>query len=53
LYHALNRGNARATIFHKEGDYEAFEQLLAEGLDRYAVQLYGYELMPNHLLCEA
>jgi putative transposase len=48
LYHALNRGNARATIFHKEDDYEAFERILADGLSRYAVRLFGYELMPNH-----
>ena len=48
LYHALNRGNARAAIFHKEGDYEAFERILAEGLDRYEVELLAYQLMPNH-----
>ncbi len=48
LYHALNRGNARATIFHKVEDYEAFERVLAEGLGQYAVHLLGYQLMPNH-----
>lgn len=48
VYHALNRGNARGTIFHKEADYEAFEHLLAEGLEEYDVQLLVYELMPNH-----
>jgi putative transposase len=48
LYHALNRGNARATIFHKDGDYEAFEEILAEGVERYEVQLFVYQLMPNH-----
>ena len=48
LYHALNRGNSRATIFHQEDDYEAFERILADGLSRYAVRLFGYELMPNH-----
>jgi putative transposase len=48
LYHALNRGNARATIFRKEADYEAFERILAEGLDRYDVRLFTYELMPSH-----
>lgn len=48
LYHALNRGNARATIFHKNGDYEAFERILAEGLEEYEVQLLAYQLMPNH-----
>jgi putative transposase len=48
LYHALNRGNLRATIFHKEGDYAAFEQILSEGLERYQVALFAYQLMPNH-----
>jgi putative transposase len=48
LYHALNRGNLRATIFHKEDDYAAFEQILAEGLTRYQVELFAYQLMPNH-----
>ncbi len=47
-YHALNRGNARATLFHKAADYEAFERLLAVGLDRYSVELLAYQLMPNH-----
>lgn len=48
LYHALNRGNCRAQIFHKDADYEAFERVLAEGVERYDVQLYCFALMPNH-----
>ena len=48
LYHALNRGNSRSEIFHKEADYEAFERILAEGLECYDVELYCYQLMPNH-----
>ncbi len=48
LYHALNRANLRATIFHKPEDYAAFEQVLAEGLEMYEVQLFSYVLMPNH-----
>ena len=48
IYHALNRANARGTIFHKDGDYEAFERILAEGLQRYAVELLAYQLLPNH-----
>ena len=48
LYHALNRGNGRAPIFHKDPDYEAFERILAEGRARYDVQLFSYQLMPNH-----
>ena len=34
LYHALNRGNLRATIFHKPEDYVAFEKILYEALGR-------------------
>jgi putative transposase len=48
IYHALNRGNARATIFRKDADYEAFEPILAEGLDQYPVRLICYQLMPKH-----
>jgi REP element-mobilizing transposase RayT len=44
----LNRGNARSTIFHKPEDYDAFEQILAEGLERYACRILAYQLMPNH-----
>jgi putative transposase len=47
-YHALNRGNLRATIFHNESDYLAFEKILSEGLERYKVELLSYQLMPNH-----
>ena len=47
-YHVLNRGNGRMGLFHKEGDFAAFEQVLAEGLTRYPVDLYTYCLMGNH-----
>ena len=29
-YHVLNRGNNRASVFHKDGDFNAFVDLLAE-----------------------
>jgi putative transposase len=48
IYHALNRGNARQTIFHKPEDYEAFLRVLAEGIERYPVDLFSFTLMPNH-----
>jgi putative transposase len=35
-------------LFYKPGDYAAFEQVLAEGLERYPVELLTYCLMPNH-----
>ncbi len=37
VYHVLNRGNGRMRLFHKDGDYEAFERVLTEGVDRYPV----------------
>ncbi|MGO8691540.1 MAG: transposase [Thermoguttaceae bacterium] len=48
IYHVLNRGNGRMRIFHKPEDFAAFERVLAEGLERYAVELLTYCLMPNH-----
>lgn len=48
LYHALNRANLRATIFHKEEDFAAFERILSEGLALHEIQLLSYQLMPNH-----
>ena len=48
IYHALNRGNRRQTIFHKDADYEAFIRVLAEGLGKYAVEIFAFTLMPNH-----
>jgi hypothetical protein len=29
-YHVINRGNGRATVFHKSQDYEAFLSLLKD-----------------------
>jgi putative transposase len=35
-------------LFHKPGDYDAFEQVLSESLERYPVDLLTYCVMPNH-----
>ena len=49
VYHVLNRGNGRGTIFHKDGDYEAFERILAKALEHVpGMRLLAYCLMPNH-----
>jgi putative transposase len=48
IYHMLNRANRRATIFHQDADYDAFEQIMAEALDRVQLKLFSYCLMPNH-----
>jgi putative transposase len=48
IYHALNRGNQCQKIFHKQEDYEAFERVLFDGLQKYPVDLFAYQWMPNH-----
>ncbi|TWT50952.1 Transposase IS200 like protein [Rubripirellula amarantea] len=48
IYHALNRGNQRQEIFHKPEDYEGFIRVLAEGLQKYPLELFSFTLMPNH-----
>ncbi len=49
VYHVLNRANARMPIFRKDGDYEAFEQVMAEALGHVpGMRLLAYCLMPNH-----
>jgi REP element-mobilizing transposase RayT len=47
-YHVLNRGNARRTVFHKDGDFAAFVKLLRQAGERVPVRLLAYCLMPNH-----
>ena len=44
-----NRGNGRATIFRNDGDYETFENILAQTQAQVpGVRLLAYCLMPNH-----
>jgi putative transposase len=47
-YHVLNRGNRRAEVFHKPGDYDAFTQAMLDARARVPVDILGYCLMPNH-----
>jgi len=48
VYHVLNRGNLRATLFHKDGDYAAFDKILRQAHQRTPVDLFAWCLMPNH-----
>ena len=48
IYHVLNRANARALIYEKPADFEAFERVLAEAHARLAMRILAYCLMPNH-----
>jgi putative transposase len=44
----MNRGNARATVFHSDGDYRDFLALLAKASEKVPMPVLGYCLMPNH-----
>jgi putative transposase len=48
VYHLCARGNRRERIFVTEKDYAQFEQLLAESLTRYQIELHSYVLLQNH-----
>ena len=47
-YHVLNRRVGRLPLFEKPGDYEAFEQVLAEAVAHRRLRIAAYCLMPNH-----
>ncbi len=48
VYHVLNRGNGRRTIFANEKDYQHFETLLVEANELLDMRILAYCLMPNH-----
>jgi putative transposase len=48
-YHVLNRGNGRQAVFHKDGDFAAFCNLLREAPDHTPMRLLAYCALPNHL----
>jgi len=48
IYHIVNRGNRRQTIFHDARDYEMFMTVLEECLARIVMQIIAFVLMPNH-----
>lgn len=47
-YHLINRGNGRQQVFHKDGDYRAFIDLMQTTREKFAVRLHAWCLMPNH-----
>ena len=43
-----NRDNQQLTIFADDEDYAAFEQVLAEAVERTQMRLLAYCVLPNH-----
>ena len=48
-YHVMNRGNARAVVFHDSLDYQAFVRLIGEACIRLPLDVLAACLMPNHI----
>lgn len=48
VFHVLNRGVGRRTLFDKDGDYAAFEKVIEETLRTRPMRCCAYCLMPNH-----
>jgi putative transposase len=48
LYHVLNRGNYRTSIFESEGAKKSFQQTLFEACEKFSWNLSAYCVMSNH-----
>src|SRR5215467_14470457 len=48
IFHVLNRANTRSRIFEKDQDYEAFNRIVGETVERIPVKTLAYSIMPNH-----
>lgn len=49
VYHVMLRGNGGQDIFLDPKDYTIFEQLVAEGVERFNHLIHGYCWMSNHV----
>ena len=48
VFHVLNRGNQRQTLFYSQQDYEAFIRVVKETLLIEPIRILAYCVMPNH-----
>lgn len=48
IFHVLNRGNERRTIFESEGDYLAFLRVMCQTAEEVPLRILAWCLMPNH-----
>ena len=47
-YHAFNRGNARACVFHDPQDFRVFVSLMRQACVRIPMRIPAWCVMPNH-----
>lgn len=49
IYHVTLRGNDQQVIFGDEWDFQRFEDLVAEGCERYGTRVHAFCWMTNHI----
>jgi len=48
IYHVLNRGNRKQTVFHSQKDYIDFFEFMKKAKEKFPIKIFAYCLMPNH-----
>lgn len=48
-YHVMARGNNRGDIFHSDGDFAFYLELVRDNKVKYNLKIYHYALLNNHL----
>ena len=48
-HHITQRGNRRQQTFFSDEDYQSYLDLISQWCADYAIELWGYCLMPNHV----
>jgi putative transposase len=48
VFHVLNRGANRQTLFDNAGDYDAFAGMLDRARQQVDMRILAFCLMPNH-----
>ena len=48
-HHITQRGNRRQKTFFSDEDYAAYIDLMPQWCGKYAVDIWAYCLMPNHI----
>jgi REP element-mobilizing transposase RayT len=48
VYHVMNRGARRQSIFINDTDYQAFLEIVSEANRLWGIEVFAYSLMGNH-----
>ncbi|MCF7956925.1 MAG: transposase [Phycisphaerae bacterium] len=48
VYHVMNRAVGKLKIFKRRQDFELFEEVLAQGVERFKMRLCAYCIMTDH-----